>query len=101
MVRRKPPAECFAGSTARKPSGREIGRASCRGRGEISVGVELRCVLFRSHEGCDGLRRPGVVWFGESLPQNALLEAQRESRQAERSEERRVGEEGRSRWEWS
>jgi NAD-dependent deacetylase len=35
------------------------------------------------HEGCDGLRRPGVVWFGESLPQDALLEAQRESRQAE------------------
>ena len=35
------------------------------------------------HAGCDGLRRPGVVWFGESLPQNTLLEAQRESRQAD------------------
>lgn len=35
------------------------------------------------HDGCDGMRRPGVVWFGESLPQNTLLEAQRESRQAE------------------
>jgi len=35
------------------------------------------------HDGCDGLRRPGVVWFGESLPQNTLLEAQRESRQAD------------------
>ena len=35
------------------------------------------------HDGCDGLRRPGVVWFGERLPQGALLEAQRESRQAD------------------
>ena len=35
------------------------------------------------HEGCGGMRRPGVVWFGERLPQNALLEAQRESRQAD------------------
>jgi NAD-dependent deacetylase len=35
------------------------------------------------HEGCDGLRRPGVVWFGEHLPQDALREAQRESRQAD------------------
>jgi NAD-dependent deacetylase len=35
------------------------------------------------HEGCGGMRRPGVVWFGESLPQQALLEAQRESRQAD------------------
>jgi NAD-dependent deacetylase len=35
------------------------------------------------HDGCDGMRRPGVVWFGESLPQNTLLEAQRESRQAD------------------
>ena len=34
------------------------------------------------HDGCDGMRRPGVVWFGESLPQITLLEAQRESRQA-------------------
>jgi NAD-dependent deacetylase len=29
------------------------------------------------------MRRPGVVWFGEALPQQALLEAQRESRQAD------------------
>ena len=35
------------------------------------------------HDGCDGLRRPGVVWFGERLPQGALLEAQRESLQAD------------------
>jgi NAD-dependent deacetylase len=35
------------------------------------------------HHGCDGLRRPGVVWFGEVLPQNTLVEAQRESRQAD------------------
>ena len=35
------------------------------------------------HEGCGGMRRPGVVWFGESLPQHALLEAHRESRQAD------------------
>jgi NAD-dependent protein deacetylase/lipoamidase len=35
------------------------------------------------HDGCDGMRRPGVVWFGESLPQGTLLEAQRESRQAD------------------
>jgi NAD-dependent deacetylase len=35
------------------------------------------------HDGCDGMRRSGVVWFGESLPQNTLLEAQRESRQAD------------------
>jgi NAD-dependent deacetylase len=35
------------------------------------------------HDGCGGMRRPGVVWFGESLPQQALLEAQRESRQAD------------------
>jgi NAD-dependent deacetylase len=35
------------------------------------------------HDGCRGMRRPGVVWFGESLPQDALLEAQRESRRAD------------------
>ncbi len=26
---------------------------------------------------CGGYRRPGVVWFGETLPGNALLKAQR------------------------
>jgi NAD-dependent deacetylase len=35
------------------------------------------------HEGCDGMRRPGVVWFGERLPQDALLAAQQESRRAD------------------
>jgi NAD-dependent protein deacetylase/lipoamidase len=35
------------------------------------------------HVACGGMRRPGVVWFGESLPQNTLLEAQQESRQAD------------------
>jgi NAD-dependent deacetylase len=35
------------------------------------------------HEGCDGMRRPGVVWFGEALPEDALREAQSESRQAD------------------
>jgi NAD-dependent deacetylase len=35
------------------------------------------------HEGCDGMRRPGVVWFGESLPQEALLKAQQASRRAD------------------
>jgi NAD-dependent deacetylase len=35
------------------------------------------------HDGCDGMRRPGVVWFGERLPQDALLAAQQESRQAD------------------
>jgi NAD-dependent deacetylase len=35
------------------------------------------------HEGCGGMRRPGVVWFGESLPQHALFEAQRQNRQAD------------------
>lgn len=35
------------------------------------------------HEGCDGMRRPGVVWFGERLPPEALLAAQQESRRAE------------------
>ena len=35
------------------------------------------------HDGCGGMRRPGVVWFGEALPPQALLEAQRESRQAD------------------
>jgi NAD-dependent deacetylase len=34
------------------------------------------------HEGCEGMRRPGVVWFGEHLPQDALREAQNESRLA-------------------
>jgi NAD-dependent deacetylase len=29
------------------------------------------------------MRRPGVVWFGEALPQQTLLQAQRESRQAD------------------
>jgi NAD-dependent deacetylase len=36
-----------------------------------------------NHQGCGGMLRPGVVWFGESLPQRALLDAQRESRQAD------------------
>ncbi len=35
------------------------------------------------HDGCDGMRRPGVVWFGENLPQDTLLEAQLQSRQAD------------------
>jgi NAD-dependent deacetylase len=35
------------------------------------------------HEGCGGMRRPGVVWFGEHLPQDTLREAQQESRQAD------------------
>jgi NAD-dependent deacetylase len=35
------------------------------------------------HDGCGGMRRPGVVWFGEHLPQDALREAQRGSRQAD------------------
>jgi len=29
------------------------------------------------------MRRAGVVWFGESLPQEALREAQKQSRQAD------------------
>ena len=32
--------------------------------------------------GCGGLLRPGVVWFGESLPGNVWLEAERATRQA-------------------
>jgi NAD-dependent deacetylase len=40
------------------------------------------CARLR-HDGCDGMRRPGVVWFGERLPQEALLAAQQESRQAD------------------
>lgn len=35
------------------------------------------------HEDCGGMRRPGVVWFGERLPLEALSEAARESRQAD------------------
>jgi NAD-dependent deacetylase len=35
------------------------------------------------HDGCGGMRRPGVVWFGEHLPQDALREAQKQSRQAD------------------
>jgi NAD-dependent deacetylase len=35
------------------------------------------------HDACGGMRRPGVVWFGEHLPQDALRAAQKESRQAE------------------
>jgi NAD-dependent deacetylase len=35
------------------------------------------------HEGCNGMRRPGVVWFGEPLPQDALLAAQQERRLAD------------------
>jgi NAD-dependent deacetylase len=35
------------------------------------------------HEGCRGMRRPGVIWFGEHLPPDALREAQQESRQAD------------------
>lgn len=33
--------------------------------------------------GCGGLLRPGVVWFGEPLPANVWLEAERATRQAE------------------
>ena len=36
-----------------------------------------------AHEDCGGMRRPGVVWFGERLPVQALSEAARESRQAD------------------
>jgi len=32
---------------------------------------------FPSHCSCGGLKRPGVVWFGEELPRHALLQAQR------------------------
>ena len=32
------------------------------------------------HESCGGMRRPGVVWFGERLPTRALSEAAKESR---------------------
>ena len=35
------------------------------------------------HDGCGGMRRPGVVWFGEHLPQEPLRQAQQESRQAD------------------
>jgi NAD-dependent deacetylase len=36
-----------------------------------------------THEGCGGWRRPGVVWFGEGLPQGALAQAYQESRSAD------------------
>jgi NAD-dependent deacetylase len=42
--------------------------------------AEERGPAFDAHPprcACGGLRRPGVVWFGESLPGRALLEAQR------------------------
>jgi NAD-dependent deacetylase len=35
------------------------------------------------HEECGGLRRPGVVWFGENLSEHALGEAQWQSNQAD------------------
>ena len=56
----------------------------CVSRGTPIERLEKPLDLARlQHDGCDGMRRPGVVWFGESLPQNTLLEAQRESRQAD------------------
>jgi NAD-dependent deacetylase len=42
--------------------------------------AEERGPAFEVHPprcACGGLRRPGVVWFGESLPAEALLRAQR------------------------
>jgi NAD-dependent deacetylase len=35
------------------------------------------------HCGCGGLLRPGVVWFGEALPQGVWREAERAAREAE------------------
>ena len=58
------------------------GRCVSRGTPVERLGGPLDLARLQ-HDGCDGMRRPGVVWFGESLPQNALLEAQRESRQAD------------------
>ena len=57
---------------------------SCVSRGTPIERLDGPLDLARlQHDGCGGMRRPGVVWFGESLPQKALLEAQRESRQAD------------------
>lgn len=39
--------------------------------------------LERLHHGCGGLRRPGVVWFGESLPLGPWVAAERASREAD------------------
>ena len=57
---------------------------SCVPRGTPFERLEGPFDLARlRHEGCGGMRRPGVVWFGEHLPQDAMREAQKESRQAD------------------
>src|SRR3990172_8244263 len=85
----------------RATDSREIGRASCRERGEISGGLELRCVFFRSlrHQAPRSAAPPRTA----QAPVQALLDAKVRDGQltAERSEERRVGKEGRYRGDWS
>ena len=57
---------------------------TCVSRGTPIERIDAPLDLVRlQHQGCGGMRRPGVVWFGEALPQQALLEAQRESHQAD------------------
>jgi NAD-dependent deacetylase len=57
---------------------------TCVSRGTPIERIDAPLDLARlQHDGCGGMRRPGVVWFGEALPQQTLLQAQRESRQAD------------------
>jgi NAD-dependent protein deacetylase/lipoamidase len=57
---------------------------SCVSRGTPIERINAPLDLARlQHDGCGGMRRPGVVWFGEHLPQDALRAAQQESRQAD------------------
>src|ERR1044072_8319365 len=78
-----------------------MGRASCRERVEISVGLESMLLLFRSllvqlaARRVRALHRPGIAARdrpGADRARPGLVD---------RWEERRVGKEWRSRWDWS
>src|SRR4029453_7810378 len=89
-----------AGEKEQRPEFK-IGRASGRERGEISVGLEFRRVLFRSPprgRWPSPRRFRGKRW---SITTGRFTPVRRSSAPNLRSEERRVGKEGRSRWDWS
>ena len=57
-------------------------RCTSCGKEELNFQVPLKDIPPECGE-CGGLMRPGVVWFGEALPTDALHEASRISEEAE------------------
>jgi NAD-dependent deacetylase len=52
-----------------------IWRVRCTGCGTESENYDVPIEILPKCRVCDGLLRPAVVWFGESLPQTALTQA--------------------------